>query len=126
MLHKFFYLSRCFHTKLMLLLGQAMDYHSVLDDFVAKNRELRKHELQDEDCEAIALVSQWLKSSQSTTTQMSMTKHPMLSWTHAIFHRLQGSLADSLCLLPNNTPASLCRGLLMPIGNLVTTMGNPM
>ena len=44
-----------------MLLGRAMDYRSVLDDFVAKNRELCKHELQDEDWEAIALVAQWLK-----------------------------------------------------------------
>ena len=45
----------------MLLLGQAMDYCSVLDDFIAKDRELRKHELQDKDWEAMALVAQWLK-----------------------------------------------------------------
>jgi len=43
---------------------------------------------------------------------MPTTKHPMLSWTHTIFYGLQDSLADSLHLLPNNTPASLCRGLL--------------
>ena len=34
-----------------------MDYCSVLDDFVAKSRELHKYELQDEDWEAIALVA---------------------------------------------------------------------
>jgi hypothetical protein len=96
----------------MLLLGRAMDYHSVLDDFVAKSRELRKYELQDEDWEAIALVAQWLKAFQSATTQMSTTKCPMLSWTHAIFHGLQHCLADSLCLLPNNTPTLLRQGLL--------------
>ena len=89
-----------------------MDYHSVLDDFVAKNRELQKHELQDEDWEAIALVAQWLKSFRSATTQMSTTKRPMLSWTHAIFHGLQDSISDSLHSLPNNTPASLRQGLL--------------
>ena len=98
--------------KLMLLLGRAMDYRCVLDDFVAKNRELRKHELQDEDWEAIALVAQWLKSFRSATTQMSTTKRPMLSWTHAIFHGLQDSLADSLCSLLNNTPPPLRQGLL--------------
>jgi hypothetical protein len=63
----------------MLLLGRAIDYRTVLDDFVAKNRELRKYELQDEDWEAIALVAQWLKSFCSATTQMSTTKRPMLS-----------------------------------------------
>src|SRR5882762_1468716 len=96
----------------MLFLGRAMDYRSVLDDFVAKNRELRKHELQDEDWEAIALVAQWLKSFRSTTTQMSTTKCLMLSRTHAIFCGLQDSISDSLHSLPNNTPASLQRGLL--------------
>ena len=94
------------------MLGRAIDYHSVLDDFVAKNRELRKHKLQDEDWEAIALVAQWLKSFRSATTQMSTTKCLMLSRTHAIFRGLQDSISDSLRSLPNNTPASLQRGLL--------------
>jgi hypothetical protein len=98
--------------KLMLLLGQAMDYHSILDDFVAKNRELCKHELQDKDWGAIALVAQWLKSFRCATIQMSMMKGPMLSWTHTIFHGLQDSLADSLHSLPNDTPPPLCQGLL--------------
>jgi hypothetical protein len=47
-----------------------MDYQTVLDDFVAKNRELCKYELQDEDWEAIVLVAQWLKSFWSATTQI--------------------------------------------------------
>jgi hypothetical protein len=79
----------------MLLLGRAIDYCTVLDDFVAKNRELCKYELQDEDWEAIALVAQWLKSFRSATTQMSTTKRPMLSSTQAIFQGLQDSLTDS-------------------------------
>jgi hypothetical protein len=98
--------------KLILLLGRAMDYRPVLDDFVAKNRDLRKHELQDEDWEAIKLVAHWLKSFRSATTQMSTTKRPMLSWTHAIFRGLQDSLAQDLRSLPNNTPPALRRGLL--------------
>jgi len=85
-----------------------MDYHSVLDDFIAKNKEICKHELQDEDWEAIALVAQWLKSFQSATTQISTMKCPMLSWTHAMFHGLQDSLADSLHSLLNNTPTPFC------------------
>jgi hypothetical protein len=89
-----------------------MDYRAVLNDFVAKNRELRKHELQDEDWEAIALVAQWPKSFQSATTQMSTTKCPMLSSTHAIFRGLQDSLTESLRSLPNNTPALLRQALI--------------
>jgi hypothetical protein len=103
---------RCFYAKLMLLLGRAMDYRAVLNDFVAKNRELHKHKLQDEDWEAIALVTQWLKSFRSATTQMLTTKHPMLSSTHAIFRGLQDSLTKSLRSLPNNTPALLRQALL--------------
>ena len=48
--------TRCYirHIEMLLyvtnaLLGWAMDYCTVLDDFVAKNRELHKYELQDED-----------------------------------------------------------------------------
>jgi hypothetical protein len=89
-----------------------MDYRSVLDDFVAKNRDLRKNELQDEDWEAIALVAHWLKSFRSATTQMSTTKRPMLSWTHAIFRGLQDCLQDSIRSLPSNTPVLLRQGLL--------------
>jgi len=89
-----------------------MDYRTVLDDFVAKNRELRKHELQDEDWEAIGLVAQWLKSFRSATTQMSTTKRLMLSSTHAIFRGLQDSLAESLRSLPNNIPPLLRQALL--------------
>src|SRR5262245_32644031 len=96
----------------MLPLGRAMDYHTVINDFVAKNRKMRKHELQDEDWEAIALVALWLKSFRSATTQMSTTKSPMLSWTHAIFRGLQDSLAENLRSLPQHTPAPLRRGLL--------------
>ena len=68
----------------------------MLDDFVAKNRDLDRHELQDEDWVSITLVAKWLKSFQSAMTQISTTKCPMLSWTHAIFQGLQDSLADSL------------------------------
>ena len=59
--------------------GQAIDYHKVIDDFVSKNKDLRKYELQDEDWEAIMLVAIWLKSFHSATTQMSVTQCPMLS-----------------------------------------------
>ena len=68
----------------------------MLDDFVAKNRDLHKYKLQDKDWVAIALVAKWLKLFQSAMTQMSTIKCPMLSWTHAIFQGLQNLLADSL------------------------------
>jgi len=107
-----FHVSTLFRKLILLLIGRALDYRTVLDDFVAKNREMRKHELQVEDWEAIELVALWLKSFRSATTQMSTTKRPMLSWTHAVFRGLQDSLADSLRTLPNNTPAALRQGLM--------------
>ena len=88
------------------LLGQALDYHTMLDDFVAKNRDLHKYKLQDKNWVAIALVAKWLKLFQSAMTQMSTIKCPMLSWTHAIFQGLQNLLADSLWLLPSNSLSS--------------------
>lgn len=94
------------------MLRRAMDYRAILDDFVSKHRDLHKYELQDEDWDAVALVSQWLKLFRSATTQMLTTKRPMLSSTHAIFRGLQDSLTDSLRSLPNNTPALLRQGLL--------------
>jgi hypothetical protein len=100
------------HQLLMTLsVGCALDYRSVIDNFVAKNKDLRKFEMHADDWDAIALVAQWLKSFRSATTQMSTTKWPMLSSTHAIYHGLQESLRESLRNLPNNTPPQLKLGL---------------
>ena len=94
-----------------LSVGRALDYRSVIDDFVAKNKDLRKFEMHADDWDAIVLVAQWLKSFRSATTQMSTTKRPMLSSTHAIYRGLQESLRESLRDLPNNTPPQLKLGL---------------
>ena len=63
------------------------------------------------DWEAITLVTHWLKSFRSATTQMSATKHSMLSSTHAIYRGLQESLRQSLQELPNDAPDRLKLGL---------------
>jgi hAT family C-terminal dimerisation region len=42
------------------------------------------------------MVTRWLKSFRSATTQMSATKTPMLSSTHAIFRGLQAEIRDIL------------------------------
>lgn len=94
-----------------LSVGRSLDYRSVIDDFVAKNKDLRKFEMHADDWDAIALVAQWLKSFRSATTQMSTTKRPMLSSTHAIYRGLQESLRESLRNLLNNTPPQLKLGL---------------
>ena len=90
---------------------RALDYRSVIDDFVVKNHDLRKFEMHADDWDAIILVAQWLKSFWSATMEMSTTKWPMLSSTHAIFRGLQEALHESLRTLPNNTPARLKLGL---------------
>ena len=62
-------------------------------------RDLRRFEMTPEDWEAVSLVTSWLKSFRSATTQMSITKRPMLLATHAIY------------TLPDNTPSRLRLGL---------------
>jgi hypothetical protein len=83
----------------------------IIDDFVAKMRDLRQFEMTPEDWEVVLLVTSWLKSFRSATTQMSTTKRPMLSATHAIYRGLQDSLHTSLSTLPDNTPSMLRLGL---------------
>ena len=66
-------------------------YCDVIDNCVAKNCNLHTYELSTADWDTITLVTQWLKSFKSATTQMSATKSSMLSSTHAIFHCSSGS-----------------------------------
>lgn len=101
-----------FLTYTSLQKGRALDYRKVIDDFVAKTRDLCKYELTPEDWSAIHLVSNWLKAFRSATTQMSMTKRSMLSSTQAIFRGLQESLQESLCELPNDMPPRLKDSLI--------------
>ena len=89
--------------------GCALHYCKVIDNFVAKTKDLQKFELTPEDWSAIQLVCHWLKALHSTTTQMSTTK---ISSTQAIFHGLQESLQDSLCALPHNAPSYLKNSLI--------------
>ena len=92
--------------------GCALDFRSNIDDFVAKNCDLCKFEMHTNDWDAITLVTQWLKTFWSATTQMSTMKLLMLSSAHAIFHGLQESLCESLHTLPNNTLPWLKLGLM--------------
>ena len=79
-----------------------------MDDFVAKDKDLRKFEMHTNDWDAIVLVAQWLKSFRSATTQMATTKRPMLSSTYAIYRGLQESLWESLRNLPILYMGFLC------------------
>jgi hypothetical protein len=94
------------------ILGRALDYRDVIDNFVAKNRELRAYELSTADWDAIMLVMRWLKSFRSATTQMSSTKSSMLSTTHAIFRGLQEDIRHSLAKLPDAAPSQLKTSLI--------------
>jgi hypothetical protein len=94
-----------------LKLGRALDYHEVIDIFVAWNRDLRDYELSENEWEDIILVTGWLKSFRSATTQMSTTKCSMLSNTHAIFQGLQDQLKAILSDLPSWTSPQLILGL---------------
>ena len=79
---------------------------------MAKNRDLRPYELSAADWASIVLVTKWLKSFRSATTQMSTTKSPMLSTTHAIFRGLQEDLRQSLTELPDSSPSYLKNSLV--------------
>jgi hypothetical protein len=65
--------------------GRALDFQKAINDFVVNTHELRQYKLSDDDWQSIELVTGWLKAFRSATTQMLMTKHPMLSSAHAIF-----------------------------------------
>jgi hypothetical protein len=91
--------------------GRALDYRETIDSFVSRNKDLHTLELSDADWESIRLVATWLKSFRSATTEMSTTKFPMLSTTHAIFRGLQDDIKNILCGLPNSVPPRIKLGL---------------
>jgi hypothetical protein len=64
------------------------------------------------DWTSIDLVSSWLKSFRSATTQMSTTKVPMLSTTHAIFRGLQEDIKGILRSLPATVSSRIKHGLI--------------
>jgi hypothetical protein len=82
--------------------GCALDYHNTIDSFVSRNKDLHTLELSNADWESIKLVTSWLKSFRAAMTEMSTTKLPMLSTTHAIFRGLQDDIKDILRSLPNS------------------------
>ena len=91
--------------------GRALDYREAIDVFLARNRDLRDYELSEHEWEGVILVTGWLKSFRSATTQMSTTKRSMVSSTHAIFRGLQDQIKTILSDLPTSTPPQLIQGL---------------
>ena len=76
----------------MSILGCALDYCQAIDSYASRNRDLHPYKIYEEEWTSISMVSSWLKSFCSATTQMSATKVPMLSTTHAIFCGLQDDI----------------------------------
>ncbi|KAJ7323843.1 hypothetical protein DFH08DRAFT_968862 [Mycena albidolilacea] len=74
------------------MLWRALEFKLAVDNYVAKSKDLRALELSKEDWEAIELVAQWVEAFRTATTQMSATKSPMISTTHAVFRGLQEEL----------------------------------
>jgi len=97
---------------LMLVLGHALDYRQAIDSYALRNCDLHPYKISEEEWTSISLVSSWLKSFRSATTQMSATKVPMLSTTHAIFRGLQDDIKTILCGLPATVPWVIKKGLL--------------
>ncbi len=89
-----------------------MDFRDIIDSYVSRIRELRDFELSDADWQAIELVTGWLKTFRSATTQMSTTKISMLSTTHAIFRGLQDHLKQVLRSLPDGISPRLRDGII--------------
>ena len=75
-------------------------YCHATDSFAAQNKYLHAYELSEDDWKSIDLLSSWLMSCHSVTTQMFTTKILMLSTTHAIFQGLQEDIKGIICSLP--------------------------
>lgn len=82
-----------------------------MDSYSHVHRDLWLFSLSEEEWQAIELVATWLKSFRAATTQMSTTRMPMLSTTHAVFRGLQEDLRDIIRSLPDSVSPSLKKGL---------------
>jgi hypothetical protein len=99
-------LTRCFVSSYALrsdycfpccfVTGRALKHHEAINTFIYRHEDMIQYHLTEEDWQAVEMVTRWLKSFHSATTQMSATKTPMLSTTHAIFCGLQADIKDIL------------------------------
>lgn len=94
-----------------MALGRAIEYRAVVDSYVSRNRELHSCEMSASDWDNVSMVTGWLKTFRSATTEMSTSKKPMLSTTHAVFRGLQDEIKSILTHLPNSTPPEIKKGL---------------
>jgi uncharacterized membrane protein len=75
----------------MYLVGRALGCRTAVEEFVGPYSEhkLRHLHLTSNEWTAIALVKGWLKVFREATTEMSTTKHCMLSSCVAMFRSLE-------------------------------------
>ncbi len=89
-------------------------YRASIEHYVAANhRQLGVYDLTEGDWASIDLICGWLRLFRAATTQMSTTRKPMLSTTHAIFRGLQDNLRNILSGLPNTVSPSIRRGIML-------------
>jgi sulfur relay (sulfurtransferase) DsrC/TusE family protein len=101
----------CAALPLIHLAGRALDYQETINSYVTRNKEVHAFELSNADWESIKMVTSWLKSFRVATTEMSATKTPMLSTTHAIFRGLQDDIKNILRSLPDTVSPNIILGL---------------
>ena len=89
------------------LAGWALDYHDMINSFISRNKDLHVFELSNVDWKSIKLVTSWLKSFRTATTEMSATKVSMLSTTHAVCQGLQDDIKTILCDLPDSVSPNI-------------------
>ena len=95
---------------LILPLGRALNNCKSIETFVLHYKDIQPFKLSEDEWNTVTLVTAWLKSFWSATTQMSATKTPMLSTMHAIFYGLQGDVQDILHSLLDTTAPELKKG----------------
>ncbi len=103
--------TNCIWVSNLWNVGRALNYRNTIDLFVSRNKDLHALELSNTNWESIKLVVSWLKSFRLATTEMSTTKSPMLSMTHAIFQGLQDDIKGILHSLPNSVSPRIKLGL---------------
>ncbi|KAJ7760676.1 hypothetical protein DFH07DRAFT_740601 [Mycena maculata] len=91
--------------------GRALDYRKAISGYVAENDDLTQYALTPTEWAALKQVCDWLEAYREATTQMSTTKQPMLSTTHAVFRWLQDHLKKIIKNLPTTSDNALREGL---------------
>lgn len=91
---------------------RAIRFEKAIQHFASSHRDLRDFELTDSDWRNINQIAEWLTIFVAATTEMSATKSPMISTTHAVFRGLQDQLKNILTSLPDNVTPTVKSGIL--------------